>query len=423
MASTIPTYLGPDAVSEIVAWADASGPASYQLVADDHTWRALGERVYQALHERGYAAQAVLLQPGSAGEVLPDEEQIARLLWHAASPEKERPVYLAVGSGTITDLTRFVSHRTGCPFLSLPTAASVDAYASRNAPLILRRLKQTAQCHTALAILADLPTLSQAPHRMTASGFGDLLGKYTCLADWELAGLLWDEPYRADIAKDNRALLPELAANAGAIGRDEPQAIEGLFQGLLVSGHAMVRMGNSRPASGAEHHLAHYWESLRLRQGQVPLLHGASVGVGAVLIAEAYAQLRTLTQDDVRAALERTPVPTPDEQRAEIVAAYQDTYDLVYASHASFLDPDRWRRLRQRLATGWDRVLAIMAQVPEPAWLADRLRRAGAPATPEELGLSSQEVQAGLRAAHYIRDRFTVRKLQIALGQEAAHDG
>ena len=419
MVSSIPTYLGPDAVGELVAWADACGPASYQIVADDHTWHALGQRVHQALSERGYAVQAVILPPGSTGEVLPDEEQIAHLLWHAGSPGEERPVYLAAGSGTITDLTRFVSHRTGCPFLSLPTAASVDAYASRNAPLILRRLKQTAQCHTALAILADLPTLAQAPHRMTASGFGDLLGKYTCLVDWELAGLLWDEPYRADIAEDNRALLPDLAAQADAIGHDEPKAIEGLFQGLLISGHAMVRMGNSRPASGAEHHLAHYWENLRLRQGRVPPLHGASVGVGAVLIAEAYAQLRTLTQSDVRATLERTPVPTPDEQRAEIVAAYQDTYDLVYASHASFLDPDRWRRLRQRLATVWDRVLEIMAQVPEPAWLADCLRRAGAPATPEELGLSSEEVQAGLRAAHYIRDRFTVRKLQIALGQEA----
>ncbi|MGC9360516.1 MAG: sn-glycerol-1-phosphate dehydrogenase, partial [Anaerolineae bacterium] len=97
-----------------------------------------------------------------------------------------------------------------------------------------------------------------------------------------------------------------------------------------------------------------------------------------------------------------------------------DMADLVYASHASFLDADRWQRLRERLATDWGRVLEIMAQVPEPAWLADRLRRAGAPATPKELGLAPDEVQAGLRAAHYIRDRFTVRKLQIALGQEAS---
>ncbi|MGC9360080.1 MAG: iron-containing alcohol dehydrogenase, partial [Anaerolineae bacterium] len=323
MTITTPTYIGADAVAELVAWADACGPTTYQLVADDHTWRALGQRAHRALSERGYAVQAVILPPGSAGEVLPDEEQIARLLWHADSPEEERPVYLAVGSGTITDLTRFVSHRTGCPFLSLPTAASVDAYTSRNAPLILGRLKRTADCHTALAILADLPTIAAAPHRLTASGLGDLLGKYVCLVDWELAGLLWDEPYRADIAEDNRALL-DLAAQADAIGRDEPEAIEGLFRGLLVSGHAMVRMGNSRPASGAEHHLAHYWESLRLRQGRVPLLHGASVGVGAVLIAQAYARLRTLTQEDVRAALERTPIPTPDEQRAEIEAAYGD---------------------------------------------------------------------------------------------------
>lgn len=421
MPSSIPTYIGPDAIGELVAWADACGPTRYQLVADAHTWRALGERVHRALRGQGYAVQPVILQPSETGEVLPDEEQIAHLLWQADSPEEERPVYLAVGSGTITDLTRFVSHRTGCPFLSLPTAASVDAYASRNAPLILRRLKQTADCHTALAILADLPTLAQAPHRLTASGYGDLLGKYTCLADWELAGLLWDEPYRADIAADNRALLPDLAESADAIGRDDPAAIESLFRGLLVSGHAMVRMGNSRPASGAEHHLAHFWESQHLRQGRAPLLHGASVGVGAVLMAEAYARLRRLSPADVRAALEAAPIPTAAQQRAEIEAFYGPVADQVYADHASFLEAERWRMLRDRLATRWGDVLDVMAQVPQPDWLADRLRRAGAPANPAELGLSPEEVRAGLRGAHYIRDRFTVRKLQIALGLETTH--
>ena len=65
--------------------------------------------------------------------------------------------------------------------------------------------------------------------------------------------------------------------------------------------------------------------------------------------------------------------------------------------------------------------MEVIAQVPQPAWLADRLRRAGAPATPAELGLSPDKVRSGLRAAHYIRDRFTVRQLQIALGLEAAN--
>ncbi|MCD6302080.1 MAG: iron-containing alcohol dehydrogenase, partial [Anaerolineae bacterium] len=204
-------------------------------------------------------------------------------------------------------------------------------------------------------------------------------------------------------------------------GRNDPAAIEALLRGLIASGHAMVRMGNSRPASGSEHHLAHFWESQRLQQERTPLLHGASVGVGAVLIAKAYAQLRDLSQEDVRAALEATPIPTPDDQRAEIEAFYGDVADCVYASHASFLEPDRWQRMRDRLATQWDRVLEVIAQVPQPAWLADRLSRAGAPATPAELGLSPDEIRAGLRAAHYIRDRFTVRQLQIALGLEASN--
>ena len=416
---SIPTYLGPDAVAELVAWADACGPCNYQLVADANTYAALGERVHQALAQRGYAVHRVLLQPGDAGEVLPDETQIAHLLWEAASPGEERPVYLAVGSGTITDLTRFVSHRTGCPFLSLPTAASVDAYASRNAPLIQRRLKRTADCHTALAILADLPTIAQAPHRLTASGYGDLLGKYTCLVDWELAGLVWGESYRREIADDNRALLPGLAEACDAIGRGDDDAIEGLFRGLLVSGEAMVRAGHSRPASGFEHHLAHFWESQRLRHGRPPLLHGAAVGVGAVLSAQAYARLRARSQDEVRAMLRAAPPPTAEGQMAEIGRTYGPTAEMVIAEEPSYLDSARWQALRQQLAEGWDEARALLSLVPEPDWLADRLRRAGAPATPAELGLAPQEVRDGLQAAHYLRDRFTVRWLLTALGLEA----
>ncbi len=418
---SIPTYVGPDAIAELVAWADACGPCRYQLVADANTYAALGERVHLALAERGYAVNLVLLQPDDAGDVHPDETQIARLLWEATSPEEERSTYLAVGSGTITDLTRFVSHRTGCPFIALPTAASVDAYASRNAPLILRRLKRTADCHTALAILADLPTIAAAPHRLTASGFGDLLGKYTCLVDWELAGLLWGEGYRAEIADDNRALLPSLAATCDAIGRDDPAAIESLFRALLVSGEAMVRAGHSRPASGFEHHLAHFWESQRLRQGRSPLLHGAAVGVGAVLSAQAYARLRALSQDQVRAALAATAAPTAEAQTAEIQRTYGGTADMVLADQPSYLDPARWQALRHRLLADWDAVRALLALVPEPDWLAERLRRAGAPATPAELGLAPEEVRDGLQAAHYLRDRFTVRWLLTALGLEPAH--
>ena len=55
--------------------------------------------------------------------------------------------FLAVGSGTITDITRFVSHRIAAEFISLPTAASVDGFTSIGAPMVIDGAKITVNCH------------------------------------------------------------------------------------------------------------------------------------------------------------------------------------------------------------------------------------------------------------------------------------
>src|SRR5699024_4971368 len=60
--------------------------------------------------------------------------------------------------------------------------------------------------------------------------------------------------------------------------------------GLLLSGLAMQMMGNSRPASGAEHHFSHLWE-MEVINPHVDALHGEKVGVGLVLALAYYHRL------------------------------------------------------------------------------------------------------------------------------------
>ena len=124
-----------------------------------------------------------------------------------------------MGSGTLCDLTRFASHRIGRPFVSLPTAPSVDAYTSMNAPLVIRGLKVTVDAQPPLAVFADLDVLCAAPPAMIAAGVGDVLGKYTALADWRLAALLWDEAIDLPIVDDMYAAVAAVASAAENIGR------------------------------------------------------------------------------------------------------------------------------------------------------------------------------------------------------------
>ena len=169
----VPVYIGNQAIPEFIRYCKQHGLKEILLVADENTYPALGKAVEDALHRVGMDLVTVVLK---GQEVQANEHYLVRLL---LSYDLKPRTFLAVGSGTITDITRFVSHRTGRDFISLPTAPSVDGFTSPSASLSMGRLKQTIQAQPPVAVFADLATLCSAPLLMIADGFGDILGKYT----------------------------------------------------------------------------------------------------------------------------------------------------------------------------------------------------------------------------------------------------
>jgi glycerol-1-phosphate dehydrogenase [NAD(P)+] len=205
---------------------------------------------------------------------------------------------------------------------------------------------------------------------------------------------------------------------AKEIGGRSTAGIEKLMAGLLESGRCMVEVGNSRPASGSEHLPSHFWEMRLRQQRRPPILHGARVGIGTLLAARRYAALRGLTQQDAVARLARAFPPDREAELARIQDAFGPTADRVAAEYAPFLDRmsqsfDLWR---QRIAGRWADVQRIAASVPPPEELAELLGQAGAPTTPQEIGLEEDDVQQALDFSHYVRDRFTVNTVGQMLG-------
>jgi hypothetical protein len=101
----------------------ASGLARFTLVCDQNTYAVLGRQVESPVSPGNLSK----LKPSSwKGSVGADERSLAEVLFKVDDCPS---TYLAVGSGTITDIARFCSHRTRNPFISLPTAPSVDGYA------------------------------------------------------------------------------------------------------------------------------------------------------------------------------------------------------------------------------------------------------------------------------------------------------
>lgn len=329
------------------------GASHIFLVTDNYTYEAAGRQVEQLLDQAGLAYHKRVFQTETP--LVPNEYALGSVL---AAMTSQDDMLLAVGSGTLNDVTKYVSARTGVPYVIAATAPSMDGYASTVAPTILDGFKTTLPAVYPAAIVADVDILKDAPMPMLTAGFGDIIGKFTSLADWRLSHQLNGEYYCPEVAGVIEAAVETCAANAQALAQREPQAIQAVTEALILSGLAMGMVGVSRPASGAEHQMAHYWEMDALRRGEEHPLHGNAVGVGTVLAASLY----------------------------EMAAEY----------------------LPQGFAA------------PDKGQILTCLQAAGSCADPKELGIRRELCLESLLHAMELRDRFTVQKLLEQKGKLAS---
>jgi len=379
------------------------------LVADGNTYDAAGRQLESLLSTAGWRITWSLFE--SRDGVKPDETAVGAVLFDT---DADTDLLVAVGSGCLTDVTRVVGSRTRTPFVSVPTAPSVDAYTSDTSPMTHRGFKRSMVAVPARAVVADVDVLADAPPEMIASGFGDTLGKLISRCDWQLGALITDEYYCPEIDSNVTAGVSLSADIAPDIGRGEAAAVAALAESLMVSGAAMTLAGNSRPASGAEHALSHYWEMKAAHAGGPDHLHGTLVGVGSVVMAAFWAQfahrLASVDPGSLDPAHIRSRLHTVSDIRSILVPSLGPVADIllaqVTASRRLTEAPARARL--NRMQSAWPKLAEIAGQAPSAQELADKLRQAGGPAYPAEVGLNSDELRGTLFGALEVRDRFTV---------------
>lgn len=272
------------------------------MVCDNNTYRVLGAEVEKILSEAGKLSHKHIL----TGEVLPDTRNIGDVLIHLNDPKADSDIFeyspkpdfiLAVGSGVINDICRLVSYRIGLPYGVAGTAPSMDGYASAGSPTLFDGTKATIKCTTPKIIVADLDVMREAPFDMLLSGIGDMFGKYTGILDWELARDYNGDYYCAEIA-DEVIKATDLCMKNGYDLKDRSaECIGNIMEGFMVTGLGMAFTGNSRPASGSEHIIAHAWELESVENGSKPNLHGLEVCEGTRIVADMYRLLYAETDD------------------------------------------------------------------------------------------------------------------------------
>lgn len=368
-------------------------------IYDENTYAAKGLR-------RPVAQQEIILPPNNLHA---DEHATGMVL---AQLEEDVKVLIAVGSGTVHDTVRYCAKERGIPFVSCPTAASVDGFCSTVSAMTWEGFKKTLPGVAPVMVLADTEVIRQAPLHLALSGVGDILGKYTALLDWNIAHLLTDEFICPVIEDMTRQAVVAVHDSCRQVAKQDTEAFERLTYGLLLSGLAMQMMGNSRPASGAEHHISHFIE---MEPESLPLhtaaLHGEKVGVGTAIAAGVYHKLADT--ENIRPLL-HAYAPASDAFLTKIFGT------RLLPSVSKENQNDCMTGLSpEKIAECWPAVRKLIEDLPTQEELEKLFREIGAKSTLAQLNLDSSVLPKLLDYSPFVRNRLTLMRVRRMIG--AAH--
>ena len=377
-------------------------------IADKNTWLKTEETFMDACKEASINGDVYIFDD-PLDVLLPDEEALGKVVSLGCNSDV---LFVALGSGTINDIVRYAANETGNKFISLPTAPSMDGYASSVSPIIRKGVKVTVPAVVADSIFIKPSILTSGPSVLVSAGIGDLAGKYCAVLDWKLSSAVTGEIYNpqlADMVAENR---DKFFSEHNHDFFSEDSQIE-LLWNLIISGMAIAINNSSRPASGAEHHISHLLEMRALQGLGAHYLHGQTVGLGAWIILNIYQTVLPLSIQEIMDKY------TVAEQRAGRLA-------------------NAFGPLHEQFLSGWDskkgsrRNIGFMLRENAEIWndfrkseefpegFLDRVHtylvNAKIGIKLEDYGYEKEEILNVIVAAKEIRERFTILEFLDSIG-------
>ena len=307
---------------------------------------------------------------------------------------------VAVGAGSIHDPSRLACARRNKPLCLFATAPSMDGFASYNAPIVDGGFKTTHAAKCPEVIIADTKILAAAPKALKSAGFGDMISKYIALIDWQVSHLVTGEVYCPRVAELTRTAVDRLMTMAGRVTLEDEETAAAVLESLLMTGIAMSFTRTSRPGSGTEHILAHYWECIELLEGKIPNFHGEDVGVATLLTLREYEALAG----------------------RETVTAHPEVndWDAVYRAYGPLAGDVRKLNTPDTITDGidprvieekWPEIRAIVRSVPDYDACYRAMKAAGCKTTIAEIGKDPAFVAESLLYHPYMRRRLSLRRV------------
>lgn len=363
------------------------------LVADQNTYAVCGSQVQRLLGEK-LENELVYKRDGL---LVPNEEAVEEL---KAKLTEETDLIIGIGSGVIQDLCKYVSFTAGLSYYIVATAPSMDGYASKGAALIADNMKVTYNAHVPEVIIGDVNILKDAPMELIQSGFGDVLGKFSCLNDWKLSRVVNNEYFCQYVYDLTYEMLYKTKDLGAKLLKRESEAIQTLMEALVGVGIAMAYVGNSRPASGSEHHLSHFFEITGLLENTPYFMHGTDVVYSTLYTQKLREELLRLDKPVWH------KLPSKESYSGNIRRVYSAAADGVLAlqKKLGWYEIDRLPIYQAK----WQEIKNVLKEAPSSEEMIEYVSSIGLDIAEFEKLYGEKKIQDALLYAKDLKDRYSV---------------
>ena len=393
--------IGEHIAEAVAAWCVRHGLGQkLLLVADDTTLEAFGNNVVAQL-PAPYSVEVYSL----GKDVKAEKSHVEAVAAHA----KEATGLLAVGAGTVNDITKYAAYTLNKPYIAIATAASMNGYSSATASLAANGIKTSYAAVPPRAVLVDLDVIKTAPKRLTRAGLGDTVVRTTVEADCLLSHYFFGTHYPKEGFDVLRAKEPILLHESLRLVQGDKEFLRCLIEALLDAGDWMCKTGSSAIASQGEHMIAHTAEMLYAPELRY-VLHGELVAVAAVALS--HLQQKCLLGAATLRSL------SGDEEKFNRIFGKHRGAALAAVYRKKVLSAEQVAQLNSRLEREWPEIKAhIRKVVKSPLTLERALLQAHIPVVPRDIKLDHHHFATAMSYAHFSRDRFGFLDIAAMMGK------
>jgi glycerol-1-phosphate dehydrogenase [NAD(P)+] len=198
-----------------------------------------------------------------------------------------------------------------------------------------------------------------------------------------------------------------------AIRQRSEQGIRVLIEALLLAGVTIMVIGHTRAVASIEHNIVHYWDMMKLMEGQKQPTHGTAVGIATLQVWPLYQRfaredLSQLNLEAIRARrMERT------QREWWLLNAYQEeaAREIIRENPEDFLTwTEQARRIGQAQAKHLE-LKAVIDAMPPFEQVRQAFLELGAPLQPADLDIDTRLLNRSMHAAKDYRSRYSLFKL------------